>query len=271
MGRACPLSPDSVDVTNSCALRTGDTDFIKSYWPQISAIMGYIAQTSIDPTTYFGTNGGSGANIYSTCLMVDTLEQVVEMGQSLGYNSSIMTQYALQAQLSRQAVEHTWNATGGYFAMPGSDFAVADISAVERTKIGTPEQRAKFWSLLPSRAEPGGFVDPPAGANKFDLLGGGVKISMNVAGELLWGLGEYRDGKTAADLLMRTYAVQADSASRNYTGGYWEFLVGRVARHVQQEDFTDAEPFSRALTELTPETTSRPPSRTTGAASRLHS
>jgi hypothetical protein len=101
--------------------------------------------------------------------------------------------------------------------MPGKDYAVQDMSAIERTKIGTPEQRETFWSKLPGREEPGGYVDPPAGANQFDLLGGGVKISMNVAGELLWGLGERGDGQTAANLLMRSFAPQVER-NVNYTG-----------------------------------------------------
>ncbi|GAA6024212.1 hypothetical protein JCM8202_003539 [Rhodotorula sphaerocarpa] len=205
--------------------KTGDDDFISSHWSQITALMGYISQTSIDPVTHFGTNGGSGANIYSTCLMVDCFDQVVEMGQQLGHNDSwLLTQYQLQAQLSRQAVEGTWNATGGYFAMPGEAFAVADISAVERTKIGTPEQRAVFWSLLPTRREPGGYADPPGGGWAISLLGSDVKISMDIQGELLWGLGEAGNGTLAKDLLMRAYAIQADKSSVNFTGGYWEFL-----------------------------------------------
>lgn len=189
----------------------------------MTAMMSYTISSSIDPVTGYSTNGGSGANLYSTCLMIDSLEQMIEMGRALGYNKSVAL-YGVQAQLSRAAVERTWNETGGFFAMPGKDYAVQDMSAIERTKIGTPEQREMFWSKLPGREEPGGYVDPPAGANQFDLLGGGVKISMNVAGELLWGLGERGDGKTAANLLMRSFAPQVER-NVNYTGAYWEFLV----------------------------------------------
>ncbi|KWU43435.1 hypothetical protein RHOSPDRAFT_35040 [Rhodotorula sp. JG-1b] len=202
--------------------KTGNDTLIQSYWPQMTAMMSYTISSSIDPVTGFSTNGGSGANLYSTCLMIDSLEQMIEMGQALDYNKSVAL-YGVQAQLSRAAVERTWNETGGFFAMPGKDYAVQDMSAIERTKIGTPEQRQTFWSKLPGREELGGYVDPPAGANQFDLLGGGVKISMNVAGELLWGLGERGDGKTAANLLMRSFAPQVER-NVNYTGAYWEFL-----------------------------------------------
>lgn len=185
-------------------------------------MMAYVMQASIDPKTNFGTNGGSGPAIGSTALNIMALEEMVEMGSHLGYNSSVAA-YKTQAELCRTAVEGLWNETGGYYAFPGKDYSVEDMAWVELAKIGTQERRDKFWSHLKSRQVPGGYVDPPAN-NQFDLLGGGVKVSMNVQAELLWALGERGDGATAQDLVKRTYGPMVERGV-NYTGGYWEFLV----------------------------------------------
>ncbi|KAL7337612.1 catalytic activity: RhaA is able to hydrolyze alpha-1 [Rhodotorula toruloides] len=201
--------------------KTGNDSFLQAHWGDMRAMMAYVMQTSIDPKTSFSTNGGSGPTISSTALNIIALEEMVEMGSHLGHSSAVAA-YQVQANLSRKALEGLWNETGGFYAFPGKDYIVEDMAWIELAKIGTAERRDKFWSHLPSRQVPGGYVDPPA-ENKFDLLGGGVKISMNIAAELLWALGERGDGKTAQDLVKRTYGPMVER-NVNYTGAYWEFL-----------------------------------------------
>uniref|UniRef100_A0A0K3CKK1 BY PROTMAP: gi/342321267/gb/EGU13201.1/ Catalytic activity: RhaA is able to hydrolyze alpha-1 [Rhodotorula glutinis ATCC 204091] n=1 Tax=Rhodotorula toruloides TaxID=5286 RepID=A0A0K3CKK1_RHOTO len=201
--------------------KTGNDSFLQAHWGDMRAMMAYVMQTSIDPQTSFGTNGGSGPAISSTALNIIALEEMAEMGSHLGYSSAVAA-YQVQANLSRKALEGLWNETGGFYAFPGKEYSIDDMAWIELAKIGTAERRDKFWSHLPSRQVPGGYVDPPAD-NKFDLLGGGVKISMNIAADLLWGLGERGDGKTAQDLVKRTYGPMVERGV-NYTGAYWEFL-----------------------------------------------
>ncbi|BGP29034.1 hypothetical protein JCM10296v2_000770 [Rhodotorula toruloides] len=201
--------------------KTSNDSFLQAQWGDMRAMMAYVMQTSIDPKTSFSTNGGSSPTISSTALNIIALEEMVEMGSHLGYSSAVAA-YQVQANLSRKALEGLWNETGGFCAFPGKDYIVEDMAWIELAKIGTAERRDKFWSHLPSRQVPGGYVDPPA-ENKFELLGGSVKISMNIAAELLWALGERGDGKTAQDLVKRTYGPIVER-NVNYTGAYWKLL-----------------------------------------------
>ncbi|KAM0789680.1 hypothetical protein ACM66B_006542 [Microbotryomycetes sp. NB124-2] len=207
-------------------MKTGDNEFIKKYWKQMIKMIDYTLRSSIDPKTNFGTNGGSGPTIPSSCAIVQSLEEMISMAQAVGHgNDEALARYAQQAKLTRQAINGLWNETGGYFHDPNSnEYKFVDLSWIELIKAGTTSQRNRFWSLLPSRAVPGGYADPPSGGN-FDLLDGGANpIEGNDMGYLLWALGERRDGTTAKHLLDSHYAIMADAKSVNYTGGYWEFL-----------------------------------------------
>jgi len=216
-----------VDVIYQYWMRSGNDTFLHEYWPNMVAMVGYIVSSSIDPVTHFSTNGGSGPTLQSTALAIQTLEEMVEMGNYLGYNSSTtLVQYQLQSQLCRKATESLWNATGGFFAEPGTtSWLVGSVAWIELLKIGTQAQRDSFWSLLPTRQVAAGYDDPPAGVNQFNLLAAaGLKpVNPNEMSNILWALGERRDGITALDLLGRTWGPMVEK-NVNFTGGYWEFV-----------------------------------------------
>ncbi|KAK4051647.1 hypothetical protein OIV83_002787 [Microbotryomycetes sp. JL201] len=216
----------ALDVIYHYWMKTGDNDFIKKYWQQMIKMLDYTLKYSIDPKTNFSTNGGSGPTIGSSCNMVQSLEEMVAIGQGMGYGSDpALARYAQQAQATRGAINGLWNETGGYFHDPNSNgWTFTDLSWIELIKAGTASQRNRFWSLLPARAVPGGYADPPAGGN-FNLLDSGLHpVTGNDMGYLLWALAERGDGVTAKSLLDRHYGVMADTKSVNYTGGYWEFV-----------------------------------------------
>ncbi|ORY82403.1 Six-hairpin glycosidase-like protein [Leucosporidium creatinivorum] len=210
------------DVIYQYWIRSGNDTFIGHYWPQMLSMTAYTIQASLDPKTNFGTNGGSGTLLRSTVHIIQSLEEMVIMGEYLGHNASVAS-LATQAQLSRKAVENSWNATGGFYALPGAQWTLIDLAMIEINKIGSQERRDEAWSGLSSRIRPGGYVDPPIQDN-FNLLDTGLHpVDVNVMGYLLWAAGERRDGAFAQDLITRTYGPMVERGV-NYTGGYWEFL-----------------------------------------------
>ncbi|KAK4046903.1 hypothetical protein OIO90_006411 [Microbotryomycetes sp. JL221] len=215
-----------LDVVYHYWMKTGDNAFVKQYWNQMVKMLDYTIKSSIDPKTNFGTNGGSGPTIDSSCNIVQSLEEMIKMGKAVGYGSDeSLSRYSQQAALTRNAVNNLWNETGGYFHDPnGNGWTFTDLSWIEIIKAGTADQRNRFWSLLPSRAVPGGYADPPAGGN-FNLLDSGLHpVKADSMAYLLWALGERGDGITAQGVIDRHYAIMADQSSVNYTGAYWEFL-----------------------------------------------
>lgn len=200
----------------------------------------YTIQASLDPKTNFGTNGGSGTLLRSTVHIIQSLEEMVIMGQYLGHNASVAS-LATQAQLSRKAVEGSWNATGGFYALSGAQWTLIDLAMIEINKIGSQERRDQAWSLLSSRVKPGGYVDPPIQDN-FNLLDTGLHpIDVNVQGYLLWAAGERRDAPFAQDLIKRTYGPMVERGV-NFTGAYWEFVVRWFHSEALSRAFADPSP-----------------------------
>ena len=214
---------DSVSRTSSAITllivwpyRTGDTEFIRSIWPQLLRLVANTITQSIDPITNIGSNGGSSPALHSTCFNIQSFEEMVEIGAALGYNESTVP-LATQAQLSRKAVESYWNETAGVYNLPGAEWTLLTQAMVQIIKLGPQDRRDRFWQAMPSRLEAGGYTDPPSG-DKLDLLeAGNAPINANTVSHLLWAAGERRDGAFAQDLIARAYGPQA-LPSVNYTG-----------------------------------------------------
>ena len=132
--------------------------------------------------------------------------------------------YTTQAQLSRTAVDTLlWNETAGYYAatLGGTGYDLMDLAQVLLAGIGSEQRQASFVEKLSALRMPAGYID---GTRFFDTPG---VVNPYYMSFLLEGLALTNRTALAQKLLDATWAPMVNR-DRNYTGGYWEYIVSRL-------------------------------------------
>lgn len=147
---------------------------------------------------------------------------MAEMARFIG-DSAAAVLYTTQAQLARTAVNIVlWNETAGYYTatLSGTGYDLMDIAQVLLAGIGSERRQATFAEKLSALRVPAGYIN---GTRFFDTPG---VVDLYYMSFLLEVLALTNRTAFSQDLLDATWAPMVHR-DRNYTGGYWEYIVSR--------------------------------------------
>lgn len=223
---------DFMQVIYDYWVRSGNDTFLESVWPRMVMTTSYALSRSLDQKTQlfgapYGSTGtplsgekGQALGPANTVSMIIGLERMAEMARFIGDDDAAAF-YQTQAQLSRTAIDTLlWNETAGYYAatLGGTGYDLMDIAQVLLAGIGSEQRQASFVEKLSALQVPAGYIN---GTRFFDTPG---VVDAYYMSFLLEGLAATKRTKLAQDLLDATWAPMVHR-DRNYTGGYWEYIV----------------------------------------------
>lgn len=136
-------------------------------------------------------------------------------------NSHVAALYQQQAKLSRDAIDRSlWNETAEYyiFILGGTGYGLMDIAQALLVGIGSKERRTRCVEKLSTPRVPAGYIH---GTRFFDAPG---IVNPYNCSLLLEGLAVSNRAELAQELLDATWDPMA-RRDRNYTGGYWKYIV----------------------------------------------
>lgn len=223
---------DFMQVIYDYWVRSGNDTFLEKAWPRMVMATSYALSRSLDQKTQlfgapYGSTGtplsgekGQALGPANTVSMIIGLERMAEMARFIGDNAAAAF-YQTQAQLSRTAIDSLlWNETAGYYAatLGGTGYDLMDIAQVLLAGIGSEQRQASFVEKLSALRVQAGYIN---GTRFLDTPG---VVDVYYMSFLLEGLALTNRTALAQDLLDATWAPMVNR-DRNYTGGYWEYIV----------------------------------------------
>lgn len=223
---------DFMQIIYDYWMRSGNDTFLQKFWPRMVMSTSYALSRSLDVGTqlYGAPEGSLGTPLSgekgqalgpaNTVSLVLGLERMAEMAQALG-DVDFASLYRSQAQLSRNAIENLlWNETAGYYAatLGGTGYDLMDIAQVLLAGVGSEDRQGLFVEKLNNLKVPAGYIN---GTRFFDTPG---VVDAYYMSFLLEGLAITNRTELAQELLDATWAPMVRQ-DRNYTGGYWEYIV----------------------------------------------
>jgi hypothetical protein len=223
---------DFMQVIYDYWVRSGNGTFLEKVWPRMVMATSYALSRSLDQKTQlygapYGSTGtpmsgekGQALGPANTVSMIIGLERMSEMARFIG-DVGAADFYQVQAQLSRTAIDTLlWNETAGYYAstLGGTGYDLMDIAQVLLAGIGNEKRQESFVEKLSALRVKAGYIN---GTRFLDTPG---VVDPYYESFLLEGLASTKRTKLAQDLLDATWAPMVNR-DRNYTGGYWEYIV----------------------------------------------
>ncbi|KAI1857197.1 uncharacterized protein JN550_013434 [Neoarthrinium moseri] len=215
-----------LDGVHSYIRQTNDLGFLRETWPQWKLLVDWTIGkvNSTDGLIYVPSAflGPSQAGSAVSCLAVQALQQLSELAQAVGDDTSKSRCDAAAQALSDAVNRQLWNEDLGVYSLSTSDkgnFSVAGIAFCLASGVSTQHQTARALAALDGLSLSPGYKDSTA-ASSTDPT---VVISPNTNGFLLDALfksGAYTTGHQLIKSLWGTMVNNKQTSS----GASWEYV-----------------------------------------------
>lgn len=208
---------------------TGDLDFIRAYWTQISTIMTK-RLTYNDPVTllsaqdafyFLGPDNGTAPS----ALNVLALKNLASVASSIGDSAAADHWMTTARNISAAINSRLWNAAKGFYSLSltsPNDFSLAGIAFTIRAGIANATQAAAMIENIPQLRLGIGFKDSSV-VNSTST----TQLSPNVQGFLLEALfianREFGTPLDSAQVLLDTFWPAMVTQNEYYSGASWEY------------------------------------------------